>query len=430
MDSVLPSDNDIKNTFNNATNTTFIITRVEVIPTGTPTTHKPTTKHQTTKRPTTKTTMRPPTTTTTTRPQTTKTTTRPFTTTTTTRSPTTETTIRPTTTKTTTRPFTTTTTTRSPTTKTTIRPTTTTTTTTRPTTTTTRRPATRRPATTTTRRPATTTTTAVPIRPPPSVTIDMIITITFFPALGDPKSEDFKILAGKVQSECDKVYKQKYGLLFIRTIVIAFRGVARTREEQNVEAELELEFNKASSTPIPSSSEIVGTLREAASTPNFNLSIVPSSIGVVKALQTIPVSILTDGIFVVALSDSSSAAYRNRASMIKTGLEPFFTTDYPSAFSVLFITEFRNVSTKSVSRAAIKSFMSLTFAANSPLPSDNQIVNTIVRAANSTSLPFTIFTHSITVNGTAYSSGEASCKIGVLTALLLIAVAFLAGSDR
>ncbi|KAI7814664.1 putative mucin-2-like, partial [Triplophysa rosa] len=390
--SVLPSDEEITNTLINA-NITFKITGVEVRPTDTPTTHKPTTKHQTT--------TRPITTTTNTRPPTTKTTTRPSTTTTTT--------TRPPTTKTTTRP----TTTRPPTTKTTTRPTTTTTTTTT------------RPTTTTT------TTTAVPKRPPPSVTIDMIIIEVFVPALGDTKSEEFKKLAGKVQSECDKVYKQKYGLLFIRTIVIAFRGAARTRAEQNVEAELELEFNETSSAPLPSSTEIVGTLKEAALTPNsgFNLIVVPSSIGVVKALQTIPVSILTNGTFVVALSNSSSTEYRNRASMIKTGLEPFFMDDYPSAFTVLFITDFSDVSAKSVSRATIQNFMNLTFAANSPLPNANQIVNTIVRAANSSSLPFKIFTHSITVNGTVYSSGEVSCKISVLNAILLVAVAFLAGMD-
>lgn len=69
--------------------------------------------------------------------------------------------------------------------------------------------------------------------------------------------------------------------------MFTFRGVSRTREVQNVEAELELVFNETSSAPLPSSTEIVGTLKEAVTTSNsgFNLTVVASSISVVSKLQ-------------------------------------------------------------------------------------------------------------------------------------------------
>lgn len=67
-------------------------------------------------------------------------------------------------------------------------------------------------------------------------------------------------------------------------IVFCFRGVARTRAEQNVEAELELVFNETSTEPIPANNEIVETLKVAATTSDsgFNLELVVSSISVVS----------------------------------------------------------------------------------------------------------------------------------------------------
>lgn len=123
--------------------------------------------------------------------------------------------------------------------------------------------------------------------------------------------------------QCNKVYKLKYGPLFIRVVVIAFRWVSfffftehikdkiykiqnphvfhtarcklyvfpfrpvsKIRAEQNVQAELELVFDQISNEPIPSNSEIVQTLKEAATNPNsgFNLTIDVTSIAVISKL--------------------------------------------------------------------------------------------------------------------------------------------------
>ncbi|XP_016418164.1 uncharacterized protein LOC107748032 [Sinocyclocheilus rhinocerous] len=225
----------------------------------------------------------------------------------------------------------------------------------------------------------------------------------------------------------DEVYKKKFGPRFIRTIVIAFIGVSRTREELNVQAEVELVFSEASTEPIPSNTDIVQTLKEAAanSTAGFNLTLDATAITVIKSVKIIPLTILTNGTFVAALSNKSSTEFQNRASMIKAGLEPFFLADYPKSFSTISVTDFSDASVKLWSVPTIRNSMDLVFGADAVLPNSTQIVNTVVRATRNNTLTFQIFTSSIVVNGTEYSSGEVSSRISVLTASVLVAVSLL-----
>lgn len=64
------------------------------------------------------------------------------------------------------------------------------------------------------------------------------------------------------------------------------RAVARTRAESNVQAEVELVFSEASTEPIPSNTEIVQTLKEAAvnSTAGFNLTLDAATITIISKL--------------------------------------------------------------------------------------------------------------------------------------------------
>ncbi len=70
--------------------------------------------------------------------------------------------------------------------------------------------------------------------------------------------------------------------------VIPFRPFARTRAGENVQAELELVFSQTSNEPIPSSTDIVETLKAAATNPTsgFNLTIDETSISVVSKLKS------------------------------------------------------------------------------------------------------------------------------------------------
>ncbi|XP_016312251.1 cell wall protein DAN4-like [Sinocyclocheilus anshuiensis] len=432
----LPSDAKIENTIMEA-NATLNITSVTLRKPFTTTTKATTTSSTTTTTTTTPTTTAAATTTTTTTTSTanpnttastatTTSTANPKTTaakTTTTTTTTTTSTANPKTTaaKTTTTTTTTTTSTANP--KTTAAKTTTTTTTT---TTSTANPKTTAAKTTTTTT-ATTTTTKAPARPQPTVEIRIVIIVVFVPALSNPQTPEFKSLATKVETMFDEVYKKKFGPRFIRTIVIAFIAFFRTREESNVQAEVKLVFSEESTEPIPSNTDIVETLKEAAanSTAGFNLTLDATSITVIKSVQIIPLTILTNGNFVAALSNKSSAEFQNRASLIKTGLEPFFLADYPTSFSTISVTNFSDAGVKLRSVPKIRNSMDIVFGADAVLPNSTQIVNTVVRAARNNTLPFQIFTSSIIINGTEFSSGEVSSRISMLTTSFLVAVSLL-----
>ncbi|XP_043100968.1 uncharacterized protein LOC122349105 [Puntigrus tetrazona] len=225
----------------------------------------------------------------------------------------------------------------------------------------------------------------------------------------------------------DIIYQIRYGSLFIRTIVIGFIAVVRSRAESNVQAEVQLVFSQTSTEPIPTNSDIVETLKEAAanSTAGFNLTIDATSITVINSMQIIPLIILTSGTFDAVLSIKNSTEFKSRALLIKTGLEPFFLADYPASFSTITVTSFSDGGVKLKSLPKIQNSMDVVFGANAVLPNSAQIVNTVVRAARNNTLLFQIFTSSIIINGTEYSSAEVSSRISVLTASFLVVVSLL-----
>lgn len=247
--------------------------------------------------------------------------------------------------------------------------------------------------------------------------------------LANPATPEFKNLATKVEKEFDEIYRAQFGPRFLRTVVKAFIAISKTRADQNVQAQVDIIFNQASTEPVPTSTAVVNTLKEAAANPSsgLNLTVDVATISVIKSVQLIPLTILTNGTFVAAFSNTSSAEFQSRASLLKTELEPFFIADYPGNFSVLTLTKLSSVSSvvKAGSVATIQNTMDVTFVAEATLPNATQIVNTVVRAAKNNTISFQIFTNQIIVNNTAYSSAEVSQKISVLVALLLAAVSLL-----
>ncbi|KAG5277683.1 hypothetical protein AALO_G00090220 [Alosa alosa] len=188
-----------------------------------------------------------------------------------------------------------------------------------------------------------------------------------------------------LKMQCDAIYRTQYGTLFVRTIVVAFRPSSRNRVD-DVET-------------VPDSADIANTLKEAVSDPtsNYTLPVNVDSIMVTSAPRTASnVQFATNDTFNTALSNSSSTAFKDRASLIKQQLEPFFIED----FTPLFI----SLNAKSFSRGSIIHESDLTFTANVTLPSSTAIYNTMLRAAQSGNLTFTI----TTLNGTAVSSAVVS----------------------
>ncbi|XP_076134677.1 uncharacterized protein LOC143117084 [Alosa pseudoharengus] len=184
--------------------------------------------------------------------------------------------------------------------------------------------------------------------------------------------------------QCDAVYQTQYGTLFVRTIVVAFRQSSRNRMD-SVEMGIELVFNEDSIESVPDRMDIVNTLKEAVSDPasNYTLPVNVDSIRVISAPRTASnFQFATSETFNTALSNSSSFAFKDRASLIKRQLEPFFIED----FTPLFI----SLNAKSFRQGSIVHETDLTFTANGILPSSTAIYNTMVRAAQSGNLSFTI----------------------------------------
>ncbi|ROL43131.1 hypothetical protein DPX16_1769 [Anabarilius grahami] len=233
---------------------------------------------------------------------------------------------------------------------------------------------------------------------------------TFDQELKNSTSPKFKDRERKVKHEFEPIFEKAF-TFFLRLIVIRFRS-------GSIITDMNLTFIDK----VPEDNNITQVIMNANTT--FNIT------NVEESLQIIPLTILTNGTFVAALLNKSSTDFQNRATMIKTGLEPFFFADYSTSFSILTVTSFSDARVKTKSTPTIRNSMDLTFAADTPLPNSNQILNTIVRAANS-SLPFQIFTSETVINGTGestdteFSSCEVSRKISVLTAIVLVAVSLL-----
>lgn len=275
----------------------------------------------------------------------------------------------------------------------------------------------------------TTTTTPAPL---PTVALQVTIQQVFIVALNNPQSAEFKTLAIAIITVCDVIYRTKYGNRFVRTIVIAFRPVAI--RSGNTEAQIELVFNDTSTEPIPQSGDIVNTLKEAVSNPNstFNISVDVNSItviytanittvinstvtatttlGTTTALATVTVMFRSlRETFTTDLLDSSSSGFKNRATLIKTQLEPFYQTAFIS-FHHLTVTRFSN--------GSIINSMDVAFSSSS-VPTTTAIGTVLIKAASNITA-FNIDITSLTVNGTIVNSAVSINKTNLFTASCLV----------
>ncbi|XP_008433885.1 cell wall protein DAN4-like [Poecilia reticulata] len=256
------------------------------------------------------------------------------------------------------------------------------------------------------------------------------------------------------------IYRKKFGLLFIRSFVIAFRSSQRFFLRMNsTEAEVGLEFNKTTSAEIlPKNEDVQQTLVEAINSTTFNVTFIPSTISLIKTplataapttnttttTTTTPTtntttttkptttttttveSIVTKRltfrsageIFTNDLLITSSTAFKNRAELLKTHLLPL----YQAAFS-----SFRSFIVISFSNGSIINNIGLEFATASQ-PSNTQIRDVLVKA-NSTVTAFNIDITSIFVDGTQTSSGV-SHTISLITAFSLVLLSWLLSTQQ
>ncbi|KAJ3609375.1 hypothetical protein NHX12_023898, partial [Muraenolepis orangiensis] len=194
--------------------------------------------------------------------------------------------------------------------------------------------------------------------PPTSFSLVVTIMHIFEQQLSNKTSPEYQALESMVVTTCNSIYMAQYGNDFLRTAVLQFRPATVTRMV-NTELDLELVFNETASS-LPTEEDVAQTLR-TTNISSDNVIFVLSSIVVERintttttvspttAVQSASTSTLVDvrlkfrssfgETFSAALSDPSSPAFKERATQIKSGLEPFYKSAFTS-FDSLEVTEF------------------------------------------------------------------------------------------
>ncbi|XP_065806416.1 uncharacterized protein [Labrus bergylta] len=278
---------------------------------------------------------------------------------------------------------------------------------------------------------STTVTTTAP--PSPVKILSASLEVPFVAELNDRESPQFKNLEAEVLLVFDVIFRRGFGVLYVRCFVLFFRpAVLRTRMS-NTEAEIGVEFARNSSADqIPTTDTVASTLVEAVSNSsnNFSLSVDSTSIMIVDQNTTTittsvtPTSNTTSAntttvaavilrrltfrspgeTFTSDLLNQSSAAFINRASLIKSSLEPIYRDALPSFISLTVI---------SFSNGSVINNIDVQFASAS-VPNNTQIRNTLISAASNITA-FNIDTNSITLDGESTTTSASSSTAAATT---------------
>ncbi|XP_047443787.1 mucin-5AC-like [Mugil cephalus] len=229
--------------------------------------------------------------------------------------------------------------------------------------------ATTTPNATTTTAPTTRATTTE--APPPVVAIQATLVEVFVPELSDRNSQQFRALETRVVTVCDIIYFVRYGAIFRRTFIIAFRST----QMQNTVAEVGIEFNpNSTSAEIPPPADVAQTLVDAVNNPNstLNITIQANTVRVVEtpalnttAATTTPNATTTTApttrattteapppvvaiqatlveVFVPELSDRNSQQFRALETRVVTVCDIIYFVRYGAIFRRTFIIAFRS----------------------------------------------------------------------------------------
>ncbi|XP_032438509.1 cell wall protein DAN4-like [Xiphophorus hellerii] len=337
-----------------------------------------------------------------------------------------------------------------------------------------------KPKTTTTTTPTTlvTTTTTTTEAPPPVFVVAATVVEPFVEELNDRQSVQFKALEVKVIAVYDIIYRSRYGILFIRSFIVSFKPAFTRFRMNGTQAEVGVEFNKTTpAQTIPKAEDVQATLKEAVNNPNITLNVTfdVNSIKIISVPATsAPVVLqntttttnetaanITTGVatttpgtstasntttaavttittktttvvqtvrqltfrspgetFTTDLLDSTSTAFKNRAALLKSTLEPYYKQSF-SSFSDLTVKSFRS--------GSIINEMELRFVSASA-PTGSEIAQVLVKAASNITA-FTVDAASIFVDGTQVSSGV-SHKISLILAFCMVLLSWMLSSQH
>ncbi|XP_041840337.1 mucin-5AC-like [Melanotaenia boesemani] len=185
------------------------------------------------------------------------------------------------------------------------------------------------------------TTTTTTEAPPPVFVLIATLVQPFVQELSDTNSQQFKELEKQVVVVFDIIYRARYGLLFIRSFVIAFRpAVAGTRSD-NTEVEVGVEFNKtASAAEIPATKQVQETLMQAVTnvSTNFNITFESNSIQVIRTPFTNSTTAAPISNSTATANDTTATAATTTAITATTTLTATTTNSTATANSTTAIT--------------------------------------------------------------------------------------------
>ncbi|XP_047241157.1 cell wall integrity and stress response component 4-like [Girardinichthys multiradiatus] len=335
-----------------------------------------------------------------------------------------------------------------------------------------------------------TTTTTTTKAPPPVFVVAATVIEPFVEELNNRDSQQFKALEIKVIAVYDIIYREAFGIFFIRSFIIAFRpAIARSRMNAT-EAEVGVEFNQ--STPaenIPKAEAVQEALVQAVSNPNITLNI-SFEVGSIQIIRTPETTVaptlnttLSQNLTAATINPESSAgstATTTTATTITStnttttttttatttttttttittaeqtvtrrlrfrSAGETFTTDLLTPSSSAFtnraellkstlvplykraFSSFRDLTVISFSNGSIINNMDLRFASAS-VPTGSKIAEVLVNAASQIT-SFNIDTTNIFVDGTQVSSGV-NHKISLITAFCMVLLSWLLSSQH
>ncbi|XP_047440104.1 mucin-5AC-like [Mugil cephalus] len=267
--------------------------------------------------------------------------------------------------------------------------------------------ATTTPNATTTTAPTTRATTTE--APPPVVAIQATLVEVFVPELSDRNSQQFRALETRVVTVCDIIYFVRYGAIFRRTFIIAFRST----QMQNTVAEVGIEFNpNSTSAEIPPAADVAQTLVDAVNNPNstLNITIQANTVRVVEtpalnttAATTTPNATTTTApttrattteapppvvaiqatlveVFVPELSDRNSQQFRALETRVVTVCDIIYFVRYGAIFRRTFIIAFRSTQMQNTVAEVGIEFNPNSTSAEIPPAAD--VAQTLVDAVN------------------------------------------------
>uniref|UniRef100_H3C388 SEA domain-containing protein n=1 Tax=Tetraodon nigroviridis TaxID=99883 RepID=H3C388_TETNG len=224
----------------------------------------------------------------------------------------------------------------------------------------------------------------------PKISLEFKMQQKFTQDLTNTSSPAFQQLEETVTTALNQVYSAKFGSRFNRTIVNSFR-------QGSVVADVDLIFNNATMS-LPNTSSIAQTLVEAASNPNFTLSVNTSSISTpTKSLPTaVPSTTVTEVTsasaaiepkislefkmqqkFTQDLTNTSSPAFQQLEETVTTALNQVYSAKFGSGFNRTIVNSF--------SQGSVVVNSELIFRNSSSVPDTAAVVSALVEAASNNS---------------------------------------------